>query len=352
MSGLCLLLVVSTSGCSWTNLRLRRSVVNQAGTLTELQYQQVLGNLAMMSLDPDALPTHVNLRDGSAQIQDNGSISSASPSTSFPSVLGSRTVVEQWSVIPVTDDVELRILRVAYRRALGFDDRPDFDLANDVAHDLCKQISNSDYTDLRSDPAVNLAVLDGARLFDGLSMPDPREGQVMDYLKKDRKNYYAESAEIFGLPSLTRLNVIANAFRQWTINSNDEDIVFEDEIKPETIERMDIGDVRGQCQWQGLSPEPPPPSSARPVDRVKQLYHRHGRDPRGLVPGWVRGRQSLANACYVGHYRGQYAWVCPAGRKNLADFSLKILSFATLVKDPSITSVPGGPRYSPSAPVR
>ena len=81
------------AGCVFTDWGLRRSVVTQASTLTELQYQQVLGNLAMMSLDPDAVPTHINIRDGSAQIQDNGVISSASPASLYPSLSGSRTVV-------------------------------------------------------------------------------------------------------------------------------------------------------------------------------------------------------------------------------------------------------------------
>lgn len=341
---LCCLLLASATGCTLTNWRLRRSVVNQAGTLTELQYQQVLGNLAMMSLDPDAFPTHVTLRDGSAQIQDNGSISSASPSNIYPSVLGSRTVVEQWTLIPITDDVELRILRLAYRRALGYDEKPDIDLVNDLAHDLCKQISNDDNIDLRSDPAVNIAVLKGARLFDDLKNVDPRERDVHNYLEALEEAYYFKAVDAFE-PSLSRLNILANAFRQLSINANDERLIFKDEIEPELS--MDIGTYPKNFEGK-LYPLTASPTVRDARRQVKQFYD----DVAKIRGGWfgVGPKRAVPNdASYVGHYRGQYAWVCAGGRKELADFSLKVLDFATLIKDPTITSVPGGPRYSPAS---
>ncbi len=98
------------------------------------------------------------------------------------------------------------------------------------------------------------------------------------------------------------------------------------------------------------------PLTASPVVRdarrqVKQMYS----DMNELHGGWFEVGPWKAvphDACYVGHYRGQYAWVCLGGRQDLARFTLKILNFATMIKDPSITSVPGGPRFSPSVPSR
>ncbi len=194
---LCFLLLATSSGCILTNWRLRQSVVHQGKTLTELQYQQVLDNIAMLSLDPDALPAHVNLRDGSAQIQDNGSILSPS---NLPTLSASRTVVEQWSMIPVADDTTLRILKVAYRRSLGFQEVPDLDLANDVAHDLCKQISNSDYIDLRSDPNVNIAALNAANILKGSTDINSIPYSSIQENIKDRQkraDYYFKSADVF-----------------------------------------------------------------------------------------------------------------------------------------------------------
>jgi hypothetical protein len=175
--------IIALAGCTFTDFRLRRSVLTQASTLTDLQYQQVLGNLAMMSLDPDAIPTHVNIRDGSAQVQDNGVLSSASPASLYPSASGSRTLVAQWTMIPVTDDVEWRLLRLAYRRALGFEEELDIGLANDLAHELCNRVSNSDFTDLRSDTNLNVRLLAGAELFKDLKYVNPDEAKLKAMLK-------------------------------------------------------------------------------------------------------------------------------------------------------------------------
>jgi hypothetical protein len=457
------------AGCSLTDWRLRRSVVTQASTLTELQYQQVLGNLAMMSVDPDAMPTHVNLRDGSAQIQDNGSLSSASPYSLFPSAIGSRTVVAQWSMIPVTDDVELRLLRLTYRRALGFDEELELDLANDLAHELCNLVSNSDYLDLRSDPNVNVEVLKAAKLFEDLGKPwpggedpsrllkprtiDPElrwprsmndvfdvpprglknlivlaleadglhlrvydgEGNMkkwdetnlagkelqIDALKKrlesleksrestpnDRKltadetkelkvllepivsdvypnptnlhgDYFLENLELFE-PTMHKLNNLASAFNQLNLGSTDNQLIYEDEIKPGFGRKLDVKFIKTWDTSIYVSQEKNGKFyqwSVSPVVRdarrqVKEFYE----DFLEIRPGWFEVGPKKAvphDACYVGRYKDQYAWVCAGGRKDLADFTIKIQNFATLIKDQTITTIPGGPRYSPSIPTR
>ena len=57
------------TGC--TTGRLRQRTINQGSTLPELQYQQVLDNLARFATNPSALPWHVNLREGTTQITDS-----------------------------------------------------------------------------------------------------------------------------------------------------------------------------------------------------------------------------------------------------------------------------------------
>src|SRR5262245_12919009 len=57
------------TGC--TSLRLRQRTVNQGSTLPELQYQQVLNNLAQIAVNPSALPWHVNLKEGTSQVTDS-----------------------------------------------------------------------------------------------------------------------------------------------------------------------------------------------------------------------------------------------------------------------------------------
>ena len=98
-------------------------MTSQATTLADLHYQQVVNNLALLSVVPDALPSHVSIRDGSAQLQDFGQ-ANVTPGVvgavnTTLGLTGSRTVVEQWGISPVTDDIEIRIIRLAYRRATG-----------------------------------------------------------------------------------------------------------------------------------------------------------------------------------------------------------------------------------------
>ncbi len=60
-------LLLAASGCE--AVQLRNHVVEQAATLNEIQYQQVLDNLAMFVQDPAALPYFSLTPGGSAQIQ-------------------------------------------------------------------------------------------------------------------------------------------------------------------------------------------------------------------------------------------------------------------------------------------
>src|SRR5436309_15154634 len=90
-----LIALTFTTGC--TSGRLRQRTINQGSTLPELQYQQVLDNLARFAARPDSLPWHVNLREGTTQVTDSISGGSAldtgPPVTFFPQLLGSRTAV-------------------------------------------------------------------------------------------------------------------------------------------------------------------------------------------------------------------------------------------------------------------
>ncbi len=146
----CSLLIVC-SGC--TSLQLQRSTINQAGTLSDMQFQQVLNNLAMFAGNPSAIPWQIDIKNGGSQVADFGSAGLAgsfgrmmgSLAYGAPSVIGSRTVVEQWGTAPVTDDTELRLLQIAYRRAFGYQDTlDDRQFADDLVHELKKQISVTD----------------------------------------------------------------------------------------------------------------------------------------------------------------------------------------------------------------
>ena len=151
LRALVILSLACASGC--TAGRLRQRTINQGRSLPELQYQQVLDNLAQFATHPGSLPWHVNLKEGTTQVTDSFSGGAAldlgPPVTWFPQLLGSRTAVAQWGMAPVIDPTELRLLRIAYRRALGVPDMPSPRFIDELAHELKDQFASND--DLRNE---------------------------------------------------------------------------------------------------------------------------------------------------------------------------------------------------------
>jgi hypothetical protein len=139
------------SGC--TVGRLRQRTINQGATLPALQYQQVLDNLAQFATHPGSLPWHVNLREGTSQVTDSlsggAAVDLGPPVTWFPQLLGSRTAVAQWGMSPVIDATELRLLRIAYRRAHGASDMPSPRFLDELAQELKDQFASN--ADLRNE---------------------------------------------------------------------------------------------------------------------------------------------------------------------------------------------------------
>lgn len=150
LSILALAALALSAGC--TTDRLRQRTINQGATLPELQYQQVLDNLALFAGNPAALPWHINLREGTTQITDSATVGAAvdlgPPSETLPQIFGSRTAVAQWGGSPVINPLQLRLLRIAYRRAFGSPEMPSPELLDELAHELKNQAAiNSDLRD-------------------------------------------------------------------------------------------------------------------------------------------------------------------------------------------------------------
>ena len=119
-----LLLVLST-GC--THLQLRRSTLNQASTITSLQYQQVLSNLAAFHSHPDVLPHLAVVGTGGTSVSDEGSSNVGlewDPRQLVQTMLGiegRRQIEEQWTLAPVVNPDKLRAIRCAYQTVvLGY----------------------------------------------------------------------------------------------------------------------------------------------------------------------------------------------------------------------------------------
>jgi hypothetical protein len=133
MSVLATVLVASlvTSGCQ-THLALRDNTLRTTNTLTDLNYQQVLNNVAMFVANPSFLPAVAVINAGTVTVADQKSYNTSatySPTLSFaqqgggalpiltllfnPS--GQRNVTENWSLSPVTDIDNLRRIRCAFQ---------------------------------------------------------------------------------------------------------------------------------------------------------------------------------------------------------------------------------------------
>lgn len=118
-------------GAGCTHLALERHTVDQASTTTDLQYQQVLDNIAMFACNSETMPWHLNLQTASVQVTDQAisGAAGARPTSAAPARLafawsflpafsGQRGVVNQWGGVPTIDSEPLQLLQLAYRKAI------------------------------------------------------------------------------------------------------------------------------------------------------------------------------------------------------------------------------------------
>jgi hypothetical protein len=124
-----LVALLAMSGCQ-THLALRDDTLRTTGTLTDLNYQQVLNNVALFVANPSSLPSVSVINAGTVTVADQKTCNASatySPTLTFaqqgggalpiltllfnPS--GQRIVTENWSMVPVTDVDNLRRIRCA-----------------------------------------------------------------------------------------------------------------------------------------------------------------------------------------------------------------------------------------------
>jgi hypothetical protein len=134
-------LLAALPGVGCTHAALQKDTVRTSGTLADLQYQQVLDNVARFHAHPDAMPSAATLSAGTVSLNDQASAGFSptyAPTLTFaqqgggPVILqllfpftGQRSLTENWSLAPVTDADNLRRLRCAYRLLVMGDDAPN-----------------------------------------------------------------------------------------------------------------------------------------------------------------------------------------------------------------------------------
>jgi hypothetical protein len=349
------LMAAGPPGC--TSLRLQHSITRQATTLADLHYQQVLNNLAMFSANPYTMPAHVAIRDGSAQIQDfgqaAGGLDLTRAVTTTLGLTGSRTVVEQWGVSPVTDDIEIRILQVAYQRALGWPVVMDYDTANDLARDLCKQTAETSDIDQRDDfLGTENFRQEFARRFAHEHFPDferaaaPADREAVLKSTRDRS---------------LLIDVLVQAK---FVSSNSAEIILRKEEYDPDPSLSRLHPEAYNPRFYAADPNQPPRSTEEAAQQndmsryftALALYARqevkNTQDHLLKInPGWfgTGSRHEVPpDACYVGRYKDRYAWVCRDGLRDLTQFTIAVLAFSDLIKERTVLTVPGGPRFTPA----
>ncbi len=269
------------TGC--TTGRLRQRTINQGSTLPELQYQQVLNNLALFAANPASLPWHVNLREGTTQITDSVTAGSlvdlGPPAVTQPQVFGSRTAVAQWGMSPVIDATELRLLRIAYRRAHGLPEMPDPEFLEELAHELKDQLATN--SDLR------------------------------------------DESEIF-FEHQSRVSRSSRDLDARTATTNDGSFC----VGSEPLDREQSPLARNVC---------------RKIETIKRDLARV--EPGWFHVG--QKRDVPKSACYVGKSGDRYVWVEPDGLESLTEFTLTVLKLSSLIKETQTLINPGSVKFSP-----
>ena len=111
-----------TPGCM--SQQLRFTALRTVNALPDLQYQQVIDNLAKLASNPGFLPYLAVAGQGSVQVTDNGNSTlgvNLSPATFGPGSLNigtSRNVTGTWSLGTITSPEKIRSMQAVYLRAL------------------------------------------------------------------------------------------------------------------------------------------------------------------------------------------------------------------------------------------
>jgi hypothetical protein len=116
------MILIASCGCTEEHLRLNTHLL--VPTVTEIEYDQILENIARTHTNIDSLPNQIILGGGGIQVSDQVSPSFMAPfsggiSNKTASLAYQKQWVENWSVTPVTDPDDLKRLQILYQWACG-----------------------------------------------------------------------------------------------------------------------------------------------------------------------------------------------------------------------------------------
>jgi len=312
--------------CGCTSMRLERRTISQGSTLTDLQYDQVLNNLAMFACNPNSLAWHIRLNGGVVQLADQGQgfigANLGGPGSVAPNIGLQANVVHQWNVDPVIEADDLELLQLAYRKAINPADA-DGSIRRE-AYDKIAELSAGYHIALTREVAFDM--------IETMSQSaDSKKMAKLERIKAALEKLYTEIEEISETAqSYEDIEESAHAHHHLTkLEFLKEEIIrLTHETGDEAVEP--VGAYYHPGRNVGLVDQAQDKIEAL----VKLVDDDNGLgEPNPFAMPWICGgskKDVPRCACLVGHYHGCgcdcYVWVKPENAKTFRDFVLIILS--------------------------
>jgi hypothetical protein len=339
-------LAVSCSGCG--ALGLRRQAIVQGSTVADIQYQQVLDNLAAFSCNPDGLAWHIKVTGGVVQVADQGSgflgANLGGPGALTPNLGLQRNVLNQWNVDPVIEADDLELLEIAYRKALNPLD-PDGSIKRDAYEKIC-ELANGFHITLTHEVANEL-------------LETMKQGASGDKLAR-LERVHAELEKLY--VEIDELSLTPQAFDQQKFLATGGELPSKSDYLKEEVIRLMHEVCHGSTEAIRAFHRPGRNAGLveQAQDRIEALIKlvdepEHGETNPFSIPWVCHGCKNDVPpcACLVGRYRGCYgecyAWVDAEHAAQFRDFVLIILALAPPDAQDAVTTPSGlGAANSPN----
>jgi len=301
------LLVSFLGGCQ--ALQLENRTVRQSATLSDLQYKQVMANLAVMVDNPSALPYYAVAQTGKTTIQQNTQ-GSTGVNWDLLTVAGSlfnkvlfdkgsfglqynQQNIEEWDTLPALDPVQLILMQGLYRKALGYG------------------IPDGQRNALERFFYVNLPTTPGTKAKIRILEYDPA-GPAGDKLKSV---YRAPPGSIatLGTPVANKLYFVESG-------KEDDQKSVDDKNKDKD---KDKNKNKNKENATGGGPHKDYPDPFREL--LKDVYNSIG--PGSFGTGKCKDVPKCAR--YVGRHGNTFVWVLPDGLDALTNLTIAILDVST-----------------------
>jgi hypothetical protein len=339
--------VIIGVGCGCTHIRLQGRTIRHASTLSDIQYQQVLDNLAMFSCVPDSLAWHVRINGGLIQIADqvSGSFGAnlGGPNVPAPLLGGDTNVLHQWNVDPVIEADDLELLQLLYRKAINpFD--ADGALKREAYDKIC-ELSTSYHIALTRAVAFDMI----ETMKHGSS---EEKLERLERIKADLDDLYAEIDKVSERPQRyepSSFSYGAGGPPSKLEFLKEEVIRLTGEAGDEAVEP--VGAYFRPGRNVGLVDQ-----AQDKIEALIKLFQEGNDDePNPFSMPWVMHgckRDVPRCVCQVGRYKGCagecYIWITPDHMRTFRDFVLIVLSIAPPEATEGTTVTGLGAANSPS----